>query len=187
MQNLCLVQKRLKRRKALCQSTSIGVEDKKKYFPCLSSVDYISSEHSMSEDNSVGGNSSSDDEDAPKRKVLCRRPLQWRSMELNSLFSRLDRKSARKQSKRSASMMIDRKDGPPSNREAPEDAPAFALLHWKEKYFFKCLSNNHLNAIYVRYKEKVLLITTAWLKQFKIKRNTEFGHLFSFLMLLFCI
>lgn len=81
----------------------------------------------MSEDNSAGANSSSEDEEAPKRKVLCRRPLQWRSMELNSLFSRLDRKSARKQSERSASMTIDRKDGPPSTREAPEDAPAFAL------------------------------------------------------------
>ena len=81
----------------------------------------------MSEDDSAGGNSSSEDEDAPKRKFLCRRPLQWRSMELNSLFSRLDRKSARKQSQRSASMMIERKDGPPSTREAPEDAPAFAL------------------------------------------------------------
>ena len=44
-----------------------------------------------------------------------------------SSFSRLDRKSARKQSQRSASMTIDRKDGPPSTREAPEDAPAFAL------------------------------------------------------------
>ena len=81
----------------------------------------------MSEDNSAGGNSSSEDEDAPKRKVLCRRPLQWRSMELNSLFSRLDRKSARKQSQRSASMTIERKDGPSSTREAPEDAPEFAL------------------------------------------------------------
>lgn len=127
MQNLCLVQKRLRRRKALSQSTSIGVEEKKKYLPCLSSVDYISSEHSMSEDNSAGGNSSSEDEAAPKKKVLCRRPLQWRSMELNSLFSRLDRKSTRKQSQRSASMTIQRKDGPPSTREAPEDAPAFAL------------------------------------------------------------
>jgi len=84
--------KHLKRRKALALSTSIGVEDKKKYLPCLSSVDYSSSEHSMSEDNSAEGNSSSEDEDAPKRKVLCRRPLQWRSMEPYSLFSRLDRK-----------------------------------------------------------------------------------------------
>ena len=127
MQNLCLVQKRLEHRKALSQSTSIAVEEKKKYLPCLSSVDYISSEHSMSEDNSAVGSSSSGDEEAPKRKVLCRRPLHWRSRELDSLFSRLDRKSARKQSQRSASMTIERKDGPPSTREAPEDAPAFAL------------------------------------------------------------
>ena len=45
----------------------------------------------------------------------------WRSSELNSLFSRLDRKGARKRSQRSASVMIERKDGPPSTREAPED------------------------------------------------------------------
>ena len=77
--------------KTLSQSTFTGVEEKKKYLLCLSSVDYISLEHLMSEDNSAWGNSSSEDEDAPKRKVLCRRPLQWRSMELNSLFSRLDR------------------------------------------------------------------------------------------------
>ena len=51
----------------------------------------------------------------------------WRSSQVNSLFRRLDRKSARKRSQRSASMMIERKDGPPSTREVPEDAPAFAL------------------------------------------------------------
>ena len=51
----------------------------------------------MSEDNSAG-NSSSEDEAPSKQKVLCRRPLMWRSSELNSLFSRLDRKSARKRS-----------------------------------------------------------------------------------------
>ena len=116
----------MKRCKALFQSTSIGEEEKEKYCLCLSSADYMSSEHSMSEDNSAE-NSSSEDEAPSKQKVLCRRPLMWRSSELNSLFSRLDRKSARKGSQRSASMMIERKDGPPSTREAPEDAPAFAL------------------------------------------------------------
>ena len=83
----------------------------------------------MSEDNRVLGGTAVPRMKMPPPpiKVLCRRPLQRRSMELNSLFSRLDRKSTGKQSQRSASMTIQRKDGPPSTREAPEDAPAFAL------------------------------------------------------------
>lgn len=87
----------------------------------------MSSEHSMSEDDDEGAGDSSEEEDAPKHKALCRRPLMWRSLELNNLFVRLDRKSARRQSQRSASMMIKRKEGPPSTREAPENAPEFAL------------------------------------------------------------
>ena len=90
-------------------------------------VDYMSSEHSVSED-ATSGDDSSGDEDAPKRKVLCRRPLAWRSENLNSLFARLDRKNKRRQSQRSDSMMMKRRDGPPSEREAPDDAPEFALL-----------------------------------------------------------
>jgi len=62
------------------------------------------------------------------RKVLCRRPLTWRSENLTSLFSRLDRKYERRLSQRSESMMIKRRDGPPPERKAPDDAPQFALL-----------------------------------------------------------
>ncbi|CAH3185829.1 unnamed protein product [Porites lobata] len=117
--------KRLKRQKALVQSTSIPNEEKRRFKDCMN-VEYMSSEHSVSEDNADEENSSEDD-NVPKKKVLCRRPLPWRSQELNNFFVKLDRKANRKRSQRSASMMIERKDGSPSEREAPDDAPEFAL------------------------------------------------------------
>lgn len=86
----------------------------------------MSSEHSVSEDN-LDQENSSDDENVPRKKVLCRRPLPWRSQELNNLFLKLDQKANRKRSQRSSSMTIDRRDGSPSEREAPDDAPEFAL------------------------------------------------------------
>ena len=89
-------------------------------------VEYMSSEHSVSEDNADEENSS-EDENVPKKKVLCRRPLPWRSQELNNFFVKLDREANRKRSQRSASMTIQRRDGSPSEREAPDDAPEFAL------------------------------------------------------------
>ena len=100
----------------LSQSTSVSNDEKRRFTTCMT-VDYMSSEDNTSGDDSSG------DEDAPKRKVLCRRPLAWRSENLNSLFARLYRKN-----KRSESMMMKRKDGSPSEREAPDDAPEFALL-----------------------------------------------------------
>ena len=87
----------------------------------------MSSEHSASEDEEEESSAASDDDAAPKRKVLCRRPLPWRSEELNGVFKRLDRKTMRKQSQRSSSMMIRRIDGPPSTRKAPAEAPQFAV------------------------------------------------------------
>lgn len=123
-----MLQKRLKRVKALAQSSSISNEEKRD-FEQFMSVDYMSSEHSVSEDNTHGEeDQSSGDEDGPRRKVLCRRPLTWRSENLTSLFSRLDRKYKKRLSQRSESMMIKRRDGPPSERKAPDDAPQFALL-----------------------------------------------------------
>ena len=123
--NFCLLQKRLKRQKALVQSTSIPNEEKRRFQYCMN-VEYMSSEHSVSEDNADEENSS-EDENVPKKKVLCRRPLPWRSQELNNFFVKLDREANRKRSQRSASMTIQRRDGSPSEREAPDDAPEFAL------------------------------------------------------------
>ena len=91
---------------------------------------YMSSEESSSEPESEaqdGGNSSGSDEDSPPKKHLCTRPLPWRSAELNNLMARLDRKISRKQSQRSMCMAMERKVGPASTREAPDDAPVFAL------------------------------------------------------------
>ena len=130
--NFCLLQKRLKRQKALLQSISIPTEEKSKFKDCLS-VEYMSSEHSVSEDN-LDQENSSEDENFPRKRVLCRRPLPWRSQELNNLFLKLDRKANRKQSPRSSSMTIDRRDGSPSERKAPDDAPEFALLWGNESY-----------------------------------------------------
>ena len=123
--HFCLLQKRLKRQKALVQSTSIPNEEKRRFKDCMN-VEYMSSEHSVSEDNADEENSS-EDENVPKKKVLCRRPLPWRSQELNNFFVKLDWKANRKRSQRSASMTIERRDGSPSEREAPDDAPEFAL------------------------------------------------------------
>ena len=86
--NFCLLQKRLKRQKALVQSTSIPNEEKRRFKDCMN-VEYMSSEHSVSEDNADEENSS-EDENVPKKKVLCRRPLPWRSQELNNFFVKLD-------------------------------------------------------------------------------------------------
>ena len=93
------------------------------------SVEYMSSEESLYEPESERHDldSSGSDEDVPNRKRLCVRPLLWRSTELNGLMARLDRKVTRRQSQRSANMVIERTVGPASNREAPDDAPEFAL------------------------------------------------------------
>ena len=112
--NFCSLQKRLKRQKALLQSISIPTEEKSRFKDCLS-VEYMSSEHSVSEDN-LDQENSSEDENFPRKRVLCRRPLHWRSQELNNLFLKRDRTANRKQSQRSSSMTIDRRDGSPSEK-----------------------------------------------------------------------
>ena len=61
------------------------------------------------------------------KKKLCVRPLPWRSVEVNTLMARLDRRINRKRTRRSSWMTMERTVGPPSTREAPEDAPEFAL------------------------------------------------------------
>ena len=66
--NFCLLQKRLKRQKALVQSTSIPNEEKRRFKDCMN-VEYMSTEHSVSEDNADEENSS-EDENVPKKKVL---------------------------------------------------------------------------------------------------------------------
>ena len=122
--NFCSLEKRLKRQKALLQSISIPAE-KSRFKDCLS-VEYMSSEHSVPEDN-LDQENSSQDENFPRKRVLCRRPLPWRSQELNNLFLKLDRKANWKQSQRSSSMTIDRRDRSPE-RERHQMTPLNLLF-----------------------------------------------------------
>ncbi|XP_068696571.1 uncharacterized protein [Montipora foliosa] len=119
--------KRLKRCIALKQSSTIAEPDKARYLLCMKN-EFMSSEESMTDDsdNSDQGDSDSD-VDAPKPRVLCIRPLPWRSRELNNLMSSLDRKVTRRRTQRSASMTLRRRLGANSTRPAPENAPEFAL------------------------------------------------------------
>lgn len=93
-------------------------------------VEYMSSEESLSEPESLNhqeDDSSGSDLESSSKKVLCVKPLPWRSRELNVMMTSLDRKNARRRSQRGASMLIERRQGPPSTRAAPDDAPEFAL------------------------------------------------------------
>lgn len=120
--------KRLKRAKALRESTTISQEEKQRYLPCIT-TDFMSSEESVSEQEEEDDYSSeSDAEPGSQRKYLCIKPLSWRSRELNDLMARLDRKIARRRSQKSAGMVLERKRGPPSMRQAPDDAPEFAIM-----------------------------------------------------------
>ena len=115
-----------KRAKALRESSRIDQADKEKYAE-LMVVGYMASEESLSEPESEGrgGEISGSEEDIPNKKRLCVRPLPWLSNEVNELMVRLDWKIARRQSQRANSMK--RKVGPALLREAPDDAPGFAL------------------------------------------------------------
>ena len=100
--------------------------DKEKF--SVLTIDYMSSEESLSElDSQDAGDTSGSDEDEPKKKKLCVQPLPWRSVEVITLMARLYRRIIRKRTTRSSWMSMERTLGPPSTREAPEDAPEFAL------------------------------------------------------------
>jgi len=90
----------------------------------------MSSEESLSEPESLnhqGDDSSGSDLESLSKKVLCVKPLPWRSRELNVVMTSLDHKNVRRRSQSSASMLVERRQGPPSTRAAPDDAPEFAL------------------------------------------------------------
>lgn len=120
-------QKRLKRAKALRHSTAISEEDKTRYMPLMAN-EYMSSEESLSESEDENGrDSDNSDVEQARVRVLCIRPIPWRSRELNDLMTSLDRKVARRQTQRSARMTMQRRTGPNSSRQAPLNAPAFAI------------------------------------------------------------
>ena len=121
-------QKRLKRAKVLRNSTAISEEDKTRYMPLMTN-EYMSSEESLSESDNENIQDSDNNSDAEEARVrvLCIRPIPWRSRELNDLMSSLDRKVARRQTQRSVRMTMQRRTGPNSSRQAPLNAPPFAL------------------------------------------------------------
>ena len=59
---------------------------------------------------------------------ICVKPLPWRSRELNDFMAGLDRKIARLRSQKSAGMVLERKQGPPSARQAPDDVRDFSRM-----------------------------------------------------------
>ena len=90
--------------------------------------DFMSSEESASDDHVSDSSSGSDDEEnVVKRKVFVLKSLTWRSDELNKVMKALDRKSRRRKSQKSLSMSIQRRNGASSRRQAPIDAPEFAI------------------------------------------------------------
>ena len=84
---------------------------------------------------------------------LCVRPLHWRSTEVNRLMAQLDRKVTRRQSQRSASMVIKCTVGPASKWEAPDDAPKFALAPttWKKELNHKHTDNFAITLIFKHF------------------------------------
>ena len=109
--------------------TSLAAEEKKRYTK-YTTVDYMSSEQSMSESegvNSENGYESADVE-RPKKKVFSVSTLPWRSPELTQVMHSLDRKLMRRRSAKATNMLVERhRSGIISSRPAPDDADAYAL------------------------------------------------------------
>jgi len=103
---LLLLQKLHSRKSACCLSTSLLPPEKARLEAVLAPV-FISSEESASE-------SGGEDEGATRRRVFDRRPVTWRSQDLNTYFHSLDHKYSRRQSGRGKEMMVKRVDGDPS-------------------------------------------------------------------------
>lgn len=93
--------------KALKLSTSLTAEEKDHYMQFMT-VDYISSEHSMSESEEGESNSEngyeSPDLERPKKKVFSISSLQWRSPALTQVMHSLDRKATRRRSAKGANI-----------------------------------------------------------------------------------
>ena len=94
-------------------------------------VDYMSSEHSMSEAGEEGEDADgyeSPDLEGARKKVFCISTLQWRSPALTQVMHNLDRKTARRRSAKGTNMVVERHNtGIVSSRLAPDDAVPFAL------------------------------------------------------------
>ncbi len=98
---------------------------KKRKIQEVLTIDYMSPEDSVYEDNS-------DEESTPKLVKLVKRKFGWRSDELTRELQSLDRKAHRARSERAKRMMKQREQGgggviPDSERSFPRGAPAWAL------------------------------------------------------------
>ncbi|KXJ06348.1 hypothetical protein AC249_AIPGENE12531 [Exaiptasia diaphana] len=123
--------KRQQRKKVLMESTSFSDANREKLLPVLTNA-YMSSDESMSDesdDNNISddGSNSDGENNEPKTKVIVVKKLTWRSDELNQAFKKLDRRLARRRSAKGNSMVIKRREGPPSSRTVPEGAPGWAM------------------------------------------------------------
>jgi len=103
---------------------SLAAEEKERYKQFMT-VDYMSSEHSMSEseeDESNGKNGyESPDLERPSS-------LQWWSPALTQVMHSFDRKTTRRRSAKGGNMLVERcSTGIISSRLAPDDADPFAL------------------------------------------------------------
>lgn len=86
----------------------------------------------MSDDANDGPqNQSGSDEEGmaqvTRRKILIKRPLSWRSEMANGFMESLDRKTKRRLSGRSHTMLLERRTGAPSTRQPPAEAPEWAI------------------------------------------------------------
>jgi hypothetical protein len=123
-----LLQKRLQRKKALVNSTTFSEEEKEKIQEILM-PEFMSSEESMSEDPSDRDSSGSDMENNNcSAKVLVVKKLPWRSSDCLAVLKRLDSRVKRKRSQKATSMVMLRRAGGVSSRQAPEDAPEWAVI-----------------------------------------------------------
>ena len=106
------------------------MEQKEKYIEFMT-VDYMSSEHSMSESDGDSPHEfgyESPGVERPKKKVFGVSTLDWRSPELTQLMHSLDRKLTRRRSAKSTNMVMGRRyTGIVSSRPAPDDANPVAL------------------------------------------------------------
>ena len=93
-------------------------------------VDYMSSEQSMSESEGTNSENGYENPDVerPKKKVFSVSRLPWRSPELTHVMHSLDKKLMRRRSAKATNMLVERhRSGIISSCPAPDDADAYAL------------------------------------------------------------
>lgn len=129
----CL-QKAHARLKALNLSRSIDSE-KKEEIRAVLKADFMSSDESEVDTGSAEHQDSSGSEDESDhqhqqksvKKKLIRKKLPWRSQELQSIIESLDRKLERRRSDRAKAMCLEIKVEGTSERQAPPNAPEWAI------------------------------------------------------------